>query len=160
MKNVINFFAVTLILTAATLSAATTTTPTQGGIQVQVDQTKTGTPLLPNGQVDTKKIPADINLNKTTDTKIKAVDINTPADANKDAAFVTDHDLTKDIYKAIRDDRTISSDSKIKIQVTVYNGKVTLSGDATSEAEKARAELLANQVNKLKGVTNNIRVVK
>jgi osmotically-inducible protein OsmY len=155
MKNIINFFAVT-IFTAATLNAATTTTPAQGGIQVQIDQTKTGTPLLPNGQVDTKKIPADINKTDAT----KAIDINTPADTSTGHDFVTDHDLAKEIYRVIREDRTISGDSKIKILVTVYNGKVTLSGDAISDAEKARAELLANQANKLKSVTNNIRVVK
>lgn len=147
MKNVINFFAVSLIvLSGSALHAAQNTS----GIQVQVEQTKTA------GVTGALNSPyGSTGLSGAAGSD--AVDV---IPGEKSGTFVADHDLAKDIYKAIRDDRTISSDSKIKVIVTVFNGKVTLSGDVINEAEKARAELLANQVNRLKGVVNNIRVVK
>lgn len=76
------------------------------------------------------------------------------------AAFVSDQDLSKQIYKAIRDDRIFSTDSKVKIQVTVYNGKVTLSGDVKNEEERKRAEILATQLSKQGSVVNNLKIVK
>lgn len=154
MKNFIIFSAMSLIFTSTAFAA----------IEVQVDKT-----TIP-GQTNTstsQRLPADkLNSNGTA---LPADKINTPkpVDINsnegekaKDANFVPDHDLSKAIYKAIRDDRIFTTDSKVKVIVTVFNGKVTLSGDVTSEAEKERAELLANQINHLKGVTNNIRVIK
>lgn len=137
MKNKIILTALSCLLLSGTCTLQADAN--QGTFDVQVDKTKTDAPLH--------------------DSTLPKPDTMTP-DASKKEGFVSDHDLTKEIYKAIQDDRTISSDSKIKIQVSVYNGKVTLSGDVINQAEKERAELLANQVNKLKGVTNNIKVVK
>lgn len=136
MKNKLFFSTLSSVMLSGALLAANAN---EGTLDVQFDQIKTESPLLnPNSSLPKPE---------------------TMTNGTKDA-FVSDHDLTKEIYKAIQDDRTISADSKIKIQVSVYNGKVTLSGDVINQAEKDRAELLANQVNKLKGVTNNIKVVK
>ena len=135
MKNLIHFFAISsIVLLGASLEAA---------IDAQVNQTKTQTTMqqsAPQGAMQQSSVNAKGATGAT--------------------AFVSDQDLAKEIYKAIRDDRIFSSDSKIKIQVTVYNGKVTLSGDVKNEEEKARAEILATQINKLKGVVNNLKVVK
>lgn len=145
MKNLINFFAVSLIVLSGTMFAA----DAPSALKIQVDQTKT-----PNG------ISGATGAIGGTGAAIQKAENVIPGDKAKESAFITDHDLAKEIYKAIRDDRTITSDSKIKIIVTVYNGKVTLSGVALNQAEKDRAELLANQVNKLQGVANNIKVAK
>lgn len=140
MKNLIHFFAISsIVLLGASLEAA---------IDVQVNQTKTQTPI--------QSVPQDAIHQSAP---LKAVDLPNARGATA-IVFVSDQDLAKEIYKAIRDDRIFSSDSKIKIQVTVFNGKVTLSGDVKNEEEKARAEILATQVNKLKGVVNNLKVVK
>jgi len=140
MKNLIHFFAISsIVLLGASLEAA---------IDVQVNQTKTQTPI--------QSVPQDAIHQSAP---VKAVDLPHARGATA-IVFVSDQDLAKEIYKAIRDDRIFSSDSKIKIQVTVFNGKVTLSGDVKNEEEKARAEILATQVNKLKGVVNNLKVVK
>lgn len=158
MKNMIHFFTAACIVSSFALNA---TLPSQTGLQVQVDQTKSSTSPNSSGTMtDGVNVPKPATGPTEPTTPLKGTDLpNTPEDAKK-GEFISDHDLAKEIYKAIREDRLFSNDSKIKIQVTVYNGKVTLSGDVKSEAEKARAELLANQLNKLKGVVNNIRVVK
>ncbi len=154
MKNFIIFSAMSIML-ASTASAA---------IEVQVDKTTIPGQTMQNGQT---RLPADklnqkdLNLPADKMNTPKPVDINSnQGEKANDANFVPDHDLSKAIYKAIRDDRIFSTDSKVKVIVTVFNGKVTLSGDVTSQAEKERAELLANQINHLKGVTNNIRIIK
>ena len=149
MKNLIHFFAISsIVLLGASLEAA---------IDVQVNQTKTQTPIQSVPQDATHQSVHQGAMQQSAPTK--AVDL--PAKgATATAAFVSDQDLAKEIKNAIRDDRIFSTDSKIKIQVTVFNGKVTLSGDVKNEEEKARAEILATQINKLKGVVNNLKVVK
>lgn len=142
MKNLIHFFAISsIVLLGASLEAAT---------DAQVNQTKTQTTMQQSAPQGAMQQSAPV----------KAVDMPSGAKGATAIVFVSDQDLAKEIYKAIRDDRIFSSDSKIKIQVTVYNGKVTLSGDVKNEEEKARAEILATQINKLKGVVNNLKVVK
>lgn len=140
MKNLIHFFAISsIVLLGASLEAA---------IDVQVNQTKTQAPIqsAPQGAIQQS-------------APVKAFDL-PPARGATAIVFVSDQDLAKEIKNAIREDRIFSSDSKIKILVTVFNGKVTLSGDVKNEEEKARAEILATQINKLKGVVNNLKVVK
>lgn len=149
MKNLINFFAVSLIVLSGTMYAVMDAPSAPSAPQIKIDQTKT-----PNG------ISGATGAIGGTGAALQKAENVIPADKAKEAIFITDHDLAKEIYKAIRDDRTITNDSKIKIIVTVYNGKVTLSGVAINQAEKERAELLANQVNKLKGVVNDIKVAK
>ncbi len=168
MKNLIHFFAISsIVLLGASLEAA---------IDVQVNQTRTQTPIqsvpqdaihqtVPNGAIHQTSPNGAIHQTYHS-APVKGVDLPNARGATaitsttSTTAFVSDQDLAKEIKQAIKDDRIFSTDSKIKIQVTVFNGKVTLSGDVKNEEEKARAEILATQINKLKGVVNNLRVVK
>lgn len=134
-----------------------------GAIEVQVDQIKTAaqpvktTNGIKNGQNPTNSNPTDVNAPKGTIEDQKPVDV---IPDQKSEPFIKDHDLTKAIYDAIRSDRLFLNDSKQTIQVTVFNGKVTLSGIVKTEAEKKRAEFLATQINKLNKVTNDIKVIQ
>jgi|GEM_PF-2518250 len=141
--NIIKFFALLLVVLSGTMYAAENVS----AFEIQVEQTK-----IPGGMGATGSLGA-------TGAQQKAENAMS-GEKVKETSFVTDHDLAKEIYKVIRDDRTISSDSKIKIIVTVFNGKVTLSGVVVNQAEKDRAGLLATQVNKLKSVVNDIKVTK
>ncbi|HRD56327.1 MAG TPA: BON domain-containing protein [Parachlamydiaceae bacterium] len=152
MKNIFIFSAIFLSSLSLNSYAA---------IEVQVDQIKSTEEAVPSSTIKNGQIPTNgqIPENGKNPTAPKPVEV-LPEDQRQAEPFIKDHDLSKAIYDAIRSDRLFANDSKLTIQVTVFNGKVTLSGAVKTQAEKERAEFLATQVNNLKKVTNDIKVIQ
>lgn len=156
MKKIFILSLVSVVLSAE--SYALPQKSSTASLELQVDQTKV---LTPNADVKGATAIDPVKAMGVTGATGAIKTPNAiPSTALNEKQFTTDHELADAIYKAIRNDRIFSSDSKIKIQVSVYNGKVTLTGDVSNEAEKARAELLATQVNRLQSVTNNLKIIK
>jgi osmotically-inducible protein OsmY len=70
-------------------------------------------------------------------------------------SYVDDTGITAGIKARLLEDQTTGG---LSINVDSLNGTVALSGFATSEAEKARAEALAREVQGVKSVRNNLIV--
>lgn len=159
MKKIFILSLVSVVLSAE--SYALPQKSSTASLELQVDQTKV---LTPNADVKGATAIDPVKAMGVTGATGATGAIKTPnaipSTALNEKQFTTDHELADAIYKAIRNDRIFSSDSKVKIQVSVYNGKVTLTGDVSNEAEKARAELLATQINRLQSVTNNLKIIK
>jgi osmotically-inducible protein OsmY len=70
-------------------------------------------------------------------------------------SYIDDTGITAGIKARLLEDKTTGG---LSINVDSLNGTVALSGFATSEAEKARAETIAREVQGVKGVRNNLIV--
>lgn len=62
------------------------------------------------------------------------------------------------VLSAYQNDPTLSSVHTV--QVTVYNGEVTLTGTVKNDDEKSKLETIAKQVNGVKSVSNKVTVAK
>lgn len=81
----------------------------------------------------------------------------TTDDANK--ALTTNEAVKTRVTNALRSDTSLSSKAR-SVQVTVEEGKVTLSGTVASDAEKAKIESMVRQQNGVKTVVNRLDVAK
>ena len=70
-------------------------------------------------------------------------------------SYIDDTGITAGIKARLLEDKSTGG---LSINVDSLNGTVALSGFATSEAEKARAEALAREVQGVKSVRNNLIV--
>ena len=70
-------------------------------------------------------------------------------------SYIDDTAITAAIKARLLDDKTTGG---MSINVDSLNGTVALSGFATSEAEKQRAEAIALEAKGVKGVRNNLIV--
>lgn len=67
----------------------------------------------------------------------------------------SDQTITQDVQKALRDDKTLSTDAK-NISVSTLNGDVTLRGSVKSDAEKAKINSIVQNVTGVKNVHNEL----
>ena len=70
-------------------------------------------------------------------------------------SYIDDTGITAGVKARLLEDKSTGG---LSINVDSLNGTVALSGFATSEAEKARAEALAREVQGVKSVRNNLIV--
>lgn len=70
-------------------------------------------------------------------------------------SYVDDTAITATVKARLLEDKTTGG---LSINVESLNGMVALSGFATSETEKARAEAIAREARGVKGVRNNLIV--
>jgi hyperosmotically inducible periplasmic protein len=69
--------------------------------------------------------------------------------------YVDDVALTTQIKSAMAEDKAVDA---LDVNVDVKNGKVTLTGLASTSAEKSRAGQIARDVRGVKGVDNQIEI--
>jgi hyperosmotically inducible protein len=70
-------------------------------------------------------------------------------------SYIDDTGITAGVKARLLEDKTTGG---LSINVDSLNGTVALSGFATSEAEKTRAEAIAREVQGVKSVRNNLIV--
>lgn len=72
-------------------------------------------------------------------------------------AAISNDAVTTRVKNALKNDGALSNSAK-NIQVSVQDGKVTLSGVALNEAEKTKVETMVKQINGVKTVINRLIV--
>jgi len=103
--------------------------------------------------------PAQDNPPKPDNTKTNKQDRNTAAPtADKQMNNKSDRELTKEIRKAITDDKSLSTYAH-NVKVVAQKGTVTLRGPVRSEDEKKTIEQKATEIAGAANVKNDITVV-
>jgi hypothetical protein len=134
---------------AAAAPTQPTPYPAQQPVLVPTPLTQPTPIIIQQAPPTTVPAPVIIQAPPATDTTTQAAPPASSAPANDDATLQTKID------KAFADDPAVSA---AVIDATVVNGRVRLSGTASSEAVKQRAERLAYAVKGVLGVDNKITV--
>lgn len=140
MKQVTFFVMASLVITSSFLSAQ----PQNNNQQVYTQWTNgpflaDGTPANAQPAMPQQSGNARANINPSMN------------------AAISSEAVTHRVRTALKNDPSLSNSAR-NAQVTVNDGKVTLSGVAITEAEKSKVEAIVRQVNGVKTVINHLIV--
>lgn len=141
------------LLVKANVSAATTKVDVQDGVV-----TLSGTADNLAQKELTEAYAKDIDGVKSVKNEITIKDVSAgKATAETMGEKIDDASITSQVKFALLSHKSTSA---LKTKVTTNEGAITISGEATSDAEKSLVTKLAGDVRGVKSVTNNMTVAK
>lgn len=81
--------------------------------------------------------------------------VNSPDPIHKNG-FISDSDISKNFYDALKNDRILSSDTKQNVEIRVYNGKATLQGKVKDNKERKIVNDIAKRIPGIENVKSNL----